>query len=324
MAENASVFTISQVGAEGTAGTGAVAGTVLPALSFKLDVDATFQEFTPMGYKYATEVAIGKEWATFDVEGYGCFNCIVYPLSGVMGTATIGAGSITTWTFTPSSTAADTDKTFSIENGSSTRAVRANYGRLTGFSYHIDREKFEIGGGGFAQRLTEGTTLTGSAKTVSLVPMLPQNANLYLDTTTGGLGGTKYTRVLSVDFEMSDKANPLWVLNSANTSFVADVEVKPKATLKAVVEHDAANGGTLFSFMRAGTRLFGRVECTGDTIQGGTAYTFKHDMALEVLEAPKFGDQDGARTQEYTFGVVHDSTWGKSQSILIYNLQTGL
>ena len=99
MAENASVFTISQVGAEGTAGTGAVAGTVLPALSFKLDVDATFQEFTPMGYKYATEVAIGKEWTVFDVEGYGCFNCIVYPLSGVMGTATIGAGSITTWTF---------------------------------------------------------------------------------------------------------------------------------------------------------------------------------------------------------------------------------
>jgi hypothetical protein len=61
MAENASVFTISQLGAEGTAGVAATAGTILPALAFKLDVDATFQEFAPMGYKYATKIAIGKE-----------------------------------------------------------------------------------------------------------------------------------------------------------------------------------------------------------------------------------------------------------------------
>lgn len=324
MPENASVFTISQLGAEGTAGTGATAGTVLPALAFALDPDATFQEISPLGYKYPTDVVIGKEWATFDVSGYGCFNCIVYPLSGVMGTATITSGSVISWAFAPSSTAADTDKTFTIENGSSTRAVRATYGRLTSFGYHIDREKIELSGGGFAQRLAEGTTLTGSAKTVALAPMLPQNADLFLDTTSAGLGGSKMTRVLSVDYELSDKANPLWVVNSANTSFVADVEQKPKATLKLVVEHDAANGGTLFSYMRAGTRLFGRVKVTGDTISGGTAYTFQHDMALEVAEAPKFGDEDGVRTLEYTYNVVHDATWGKSQVVQIYNSQTSL
>jgi hypothetical protein len=27
---------------------------------------------------------------------------------------------------------------------------------------------------------------------------------------------------------------------------------------------------------------------------------------------------------EYTYDVVHDSTWGKSQTVLIYNTQTGL
>ena len=324
MAENASVFTITQLGAEGTAGTGATAGTVLPALSFTLDPDVTFQEIRPMGYKRATETVIGKEWTTFAVEGQGCFNCIVYPLSGVMGTATITAGSITTWVFTPSDTAADTDKTFSIENGSATRAIRANYGRLTGLNYHIDREKVEIGGDGFAQRMTEGTTLTGSAKTVTIAPMLPANADVYLDITSGGIGGTKFTRVLSVDYELSDKAQPVWVLNSANTYFVADVESPPGNTLKIVVEHDAANGGTLYSYMRAGTRLFGRVKVTGDTIQGGTAYTFQHDMALEASAPPKFNDQDGLRTMEYTYNVVYDATWGKSQTVTIYNLQTGL
>ena len=324
MAENASVFTLTQLGAEGTAGTGAVAGTVLPALAFTLDVDGTFQEIRPMGYKHNTEVVIGKEWSPFNVEGFGCFNCIVYPLSGVMGTATITAGSVVTWAFTPSSTAADKDKTFSIENGSSTRAIRANYGRLTDFTYHIDREKVEIGGAGFAQRMTEGTTLTGSAKTVTLSPMLPQNADVYLDTASGSLGNTKMTRVLSVDYELTGKANPLWVLNSANTSFVADVEVAPTNQLKIVVEHDAANAGTLFSYMRAGTRLFGRVKVTGDTIQGGTAYTFSHDMALEVAAPPKFNDQDGVRVMEYTYNVVFDATWGKSQTVTVYNLQTGL
>ena len=73
MAENASVFTLTQLGAEGTAGTGAVAGTVLPALAFTLDVDGTFQEIRPMGYKHNTEVVIGKEWSPFNVEGFGCF-----------------------------------------------------------------------------------------------------------------------------------------------------------------------------------------------------------------------------------------------------------
>ena len=324
MAENASVFTLTQLGSEGTAGVGALAGTILPALAFALDPDATFQEIAPMGYKYPTEVVIGKEWTTFDVSGFGCFNCIIYPLSGVMGTATITSGSVVTWAFAPSSTAADTDKTYTIENGSSTRAVRATYGRLTGFGYHIDREKIEISGGGFAQRLAEGTTLTGTPKTVTLAPMLPQNADLYLDTASGSLGNSKMTRVLSVDYELADKANPLWVVNSANTSFVADVEAKPKATLKLVVEHDAANGGTLFSYMRAGTRLFGRVKVTGDTISGGTAYTFQHDMALEVADAPKFGDQDGVRTLEYTYDVVHDAGWGKAQQVTVYNLQTSL
>ena len=324
MAENASVFTLTQIGSEGTAGVRGVPGTVLPALAYKLDTDATFMEFMPMGFKYDTEVAIGKEWATFDIEGYGCFNCIVYPLAGVMGTATITAGSITQWAFTPSATAADADKTFTIQNGSSARAIDATYGRLTSFSYHIDREKVEIGGGGFAQRLTEGTTLQGSTKSVSLVPMLPAGFDFYADTTSGGIGGTKLTRVLSIDYETGDKANPLWVVNSANTSYVADVEVKPKKTLKIVVEHDAANGGTLFAYMRAGTRLFARVKGTADVIQGGTAYTFQHDMALELMSAPKFGDQDGARTQEYQYAVVYDSGWGKAETFLIYNLQTGL
>ena len=168
MPENASVFTLTQLGAEGTAGTRGVPGTIVPSMAWKIDPDMTFQEFAPMGYKRNIEVVVGKEWCAFDIEGYGCYNCIVYPLSGVYGTATITAGSITQWTFTPSSTAVDPDKTFTIQNGSSVRAIDATYGRVTSFSYHIDRDKFEIGGGGFAQRMTEGTTLQGSAKTDSV------------------------------------------------------------------------------------------------------------------------------------------------------------
>jgi hypothetical protein len=323
MPENASVFTLTQIGQEGTAGTRGVPGTIVPAMAWVLDTDATFQEFAPMGFKYPSEVAIGKEWCGFDIEGYGCFNCLPYALGGIMGTATITAGSITTWAFTPSATSVDAGKTFTIQNGSSVRAIDATYGKVSAFSYHIDRDKFEIGGAGFAQRMTEGTTLQGSAKTVDLKPILPQGCDVYVDTTSGGLGGTKLTRVLSVDFEHSDAAGPLWVVNSSNTSFVADVELKPSVTLKLVVEHDSANGGTLFYYMRAGQRLFARVQGTGDIIQGGTAYTFRHDMALELLEPPTFGDQDGVRTMEYTYAVVNDATWGKPMTFLLYNLQTG-
>lgn len=323
MAENTNVFTLTQIGREGTAGVRGVPGTVVPAMAWKIDPDMTFQQFAPMGWKRNVEVVIGKEWTTFEIEGYGCFNCLPYVLGGVYGTATITAGSVTTWAFTPLSNAADQDVTFTIQNGSSVRAIDATYGRVTSFNYHIDREKFEIGGNGFAQRMTEGTTLQGSTKTVDLKPILPQGCDVWVDTTSGGLGSTKLTRLLSLDYELGDKANPLWAINSANTSFVADVEVFPSATLKMVVEHDASNGGTLYHYLRSGQRLFIRVQGTGDVIQGGTAYTFRHDMCVEASAAPPFGDQDGVRTQEYTYTLVHDATWGKSETLLLYNLQTG-
>lgn len=324
MPENASVFNLTVLGAEGTAGIIPTMGTVIPAFGLTLNPEMTFQPIKPMGYKVPTEVAIGKNWASFTLdEGQGCFNSIVYPLSGVMGTATITAGSVTSWVFTPSATAADTDKTFTIQNGNSVRAIQANYGRFTSFGYEITREKMAVTGGGFAKAITEGATLAGTTKTVAIQPMLPGGFTVYADPTSGALGTTKLARLLSAKYDRGDKANPLWTVDSSNTSFVADVEVAPPIRVTIQIEHDA-QAGTVYNQLLGGTRLFMRVKGTGDAIQGGTAYTFQHDMALEAAAAPSFDDSDGVRTMTYQYNVVYDATWAKLETVQIYNTQTGL
>lgn len=325
MAENAVVFNLTQVGAEGTAGTWATPGTVTPAFSWSLSPTATVQEFRPMGYKYNTETAIGKEWSELSVEGYGCYNCMPYILSGVMGTATITAGAITGWAFAPSSTAADTDKTYTVENnGGGVRNVAAGYGRLTGWGYSIDREKFDVKASGFAQRVVEGSTATASPKSVALVPILPSQVTVFMDNTAAGLGTTRLTRVLSVEFEQSDKAAPLWVVNDAATSFVADVEQAPTAQLRIVAEYDATSGTIWTGSLRSGDRKFVRVQGSGALIAGGTSYLFQHDMALEAADAFTFGDADGVWTIEMVFGLTHDATWGYAQKATLKNTQTTL
>jgi len=325
MPENATVFNLTQVGAEGAAGTWATAGTVTPAFSWTLNPAATVQEFRPAGYKFNTETAIGKDWSELSVEGNACYNCLPYILSGVMGTATITAGAITNWAFAPSSTAADTDKTFTVENnGGGVRNVAAGYGRLTGWGYSIDREAFSVTASGFAQRLVEGSTATASTKAVTLVPILPSQVAVFMDNSAATLGTTRLTRVLSLEFEQSDKAAPLWTVNDAVTSYAADVEQPPTAQLRIVAEYDSVSGTIWTGSLRNGDRKFVRVQGSGAVIAGGTSYLFQHDMALEAADAFTFGDSDGVKTIEMVFGLTHDATWGYAQKATLKNTQTTL
>jgi hypothetical protein len=123
---------------------------------------------------------------------------------------------------------------------------------------------------------------------------------------------------------MGDRFNPVWVLNSANTSFVAHVEQEPTAQVTLMVEADAAGMG-LLSTMRAGSTQFLRIKATSANTAGvGNPYSLTLDQAVKVSDVGDFSDEDGVYAIEYTFDVVYDATWAKALQVELVNKQTAL
>lgn len=327
MVERASVSQQVQIGVESTPGTNVAADKLLTAMGIELTPNMNFEKFAPMGLKYDTLVAMLQEWSTFSLKGVPTYTEIVYPLSSVLTTVTPSTTTgVTTWTFTPSTGSPDTVKTFTIQRGSSVQAEKVNYGIISEFNVKFSPTASDMGGSGFAKALQYGITMTPTPTSIGLQPILPINVSVYLDTTSAGLGTTKLTRVLSASWNIKNRRGPLFVVDGAQSSFVADVELKPEMTIDLSLEMDSA-GVALVSNARAGDKRWLRIEALGITIPSGTPttpFTFRIDAPVEISSVGGSGDQDGVYKMDYTFDCVHDATWGQAVQVVVKNNITAL
>jgi hypothetical protein len=231
-----------------------------------------------------------------------------------------------TWTYAPSSTAVDTVKTYTIEQGSSVRAHKITNALVTEVEYDFSRKGVDIKGSGIGTAISDGITMTASPSTIAEKPILPTDVDIYLDNTSGGLGTTKLTRAVKCNVKVSDRFGPVWVLNSANTSYVATIESEPKAEVKLMVEADTA-GMALLTNMRNTSTQFMRVSCTSPDNAGSTGtnkYSLVWDSAVKVKDVSDFSDEDGVYAIEWTFDMVHDATWGKAMTVSNVNSLSAL
>lgn len=329
MAERTSVTQVCQFGTETTKGTSVAANKLLPSVALNFGVQASFTEVRASGNKFPTLEVLGKEWVNIKAPAQPTtFDEITHFLTSLLAyAASVQQGATTAylWTLAPSSTVEDTVKSFTIEQGSSYRAHKATYCQAVGMQLSGDRDKIDFSADFVGQALTDGITLTASPTSLPQAPLLAKDATVYLDTTSGGLGTTKLSRVLSWELALKNKVGPLWIVDKATTSFVALVEMPIDATFKVMVEADA-NGMTHLTNMRAGSRRFIRLDVTSDTL-AGTAFPYyaKFDFAGEVAEQPsEFSDKDGVYAIEYTYKLVHDATWGKALTVGVMNKQTAV
>lgn len=318
----------TQLGVETTSGTAVAANKRLHSFGLKLDDAADFDRFGPMGQLLDTIAVVRREWSTFAVEGYPDYQNVVYPLSGVIGAATIttpgGGTNSRLWTFTLSSDGTNTPKTFTVQNGDGTTAEQAAYGLFNSFGLSLARSSEQkISGDGFAQRLDYAATLTASPTEIPAIPILATHLDVFADDTSGGIGTTKLTRDFAADFSIGDRYNPLWTINSAVTSFASHIIQKPAIALKLTLGNDAA-ARALVTTMRAGATKFIRLQALGDIIEGSIPYRLRVDTACKVVAAPSRGDVEGAATLEWEFAVIHDATWGKGLEITVQNSLTAL
>lgn len=233
------------------------------------------------------------------------------------------------WQFTPPLSGAANPQTYTYQQGDSVRAEQMAYLLFSGWGYKIDRKSpVTISGDFMGQLITDPATMTPNPTIVPLLPMVGKQTNIYLDTTSAGIGTTQLTAFVSFEFAASGYYGPLWFLNRANPSWSAHVDLAPKNEVKLQMEADS-QGMSLLAHMQAGDTVYVRVDALGPVIDAPNAINaeMKHDMALKVSNVSEFSDKDGLYAIEWTLEVVEDSSWGASgtaQTLTLTNTLSAL
>lgn len=335
MPERQTVAQVQQIGKETTPGTAVAATKRLGSISLSPGVNAETAMFRPQGLKFATVQALNQEWVEGDVEGQPTYEEVITPLAGVMGapvsSAILDGATPTTayqHVFTPSSSAADSPVTYTLEQGDAVQAERMAHLLFTAFSLELSRSEVSQGGSFFARAVQKAFTMTPAlAIPTALTPILPGQFSLYTAASAALLGTTQtqLLRVISANPQVGDKYNPAWFVNAAEPSFTTFTEAAEGPTSESglTVEADAIGMG-LLDKLRDGSTIYLRLEAKGPVIyNAGTqlnlAYRFCWDMALKAREVDTWSDEDGIWAIPFTFQMVHDATWGKSQQITVVN-----
>jgi hypothetical protein len=155
------------IGLESTPGVAVPATKKFGALGITPAASIEVNQFAPMGTKYTTVAAVGKDFATASLAGQATYTELVYPLASVLCLPVIttpGGGSLSrNFLFEPAASAADTVATFTVEQGDPlTRAQRFSNAIVNDFTLNFDRSKTDLGGSMFGTALVDGITLSGS------------------------------------------------------------------------------------------------------------------------------------------------------------------
>jgi hypothetical protein len=332
MADRYPVSEVVQIGVESTAGTNVVPTKQMASMSVELNTALETDSFGPMGTLTDTIITPRQEWVEGELSATPTYTEIVYPLSNIFGAATIttptGATLRRLWSWNPSATTPWTPKTWTVRRGvPGGTAEEAGYCLLSGLNLSFSRtDTPEIGGDLFARRLDYAASMaTTGVTTPTLVPMLPSEGSVFLDSTGAGVGTTRLLRDFSYEMEITDLFGPIWPINALLDSFAAHGVQKPDIECRLTLGNDAV-GTSPVANMRAGTAVFIRYQSVStQMIEASDPFKFTIDVAAMVKEAPERSDQDGLlSTLDWTFGVVSDATWGSWIRVAVETNLTGL
>lgn len=324
MTDRASIFQGIQLGVESTHGTGVAADKQLLSLTCEPTIEMESSTFKPTGHKYPTIVVPNREWTSAKLGGPLTYGEIVYLLSSVLEVVTPArnipsTGLSYTWTFNPAQAAADTVKTFTVEQGDSSRAHKFTYGLVTELGIAFSRNEITLDGAMIGQRLDDDITMTATPTAIEVVPVLPGQGNLYLSDTQAGLAGASaLDRGFAFGFKIGNRFGPIWPIKSTATSFDGHVETEPSAECTLLMEADDTGMGLLTN-MRAGSTKWARIQYLGDTIETIYKYKFQIDVPLKITKVNSLGDQDGIYAVEYTAVPAYDATWAKPFEVVVVN-----
>ncbi len=268
-----------QIGAEATTALGTNVAATKELLCYDLvfapEGDTGF--YRGSGRKYESEQEQNTEWSAATWTGNPDYNGIIYPLVSIGGNvAPVAHGTSSTakdWIITPPVTGSIVPRTYTVEQGDGTYAKKVNYLLFTDFSYTFERKSTTMTAKSMSQSLQAGITLTSSPTIVALAPIPGKHVNVYMDSTSGGLGTTQLTKVMKCVVSLSGYYGQFFPLNRANASYTAHVDMPPTATIKLLVEADSTGLATMQAAWEAGTTEFIRVQAQGAVIDNQQTVT---------------------------------------------------
>lgn len=234
------------------------------------------------------------------------------------------------WTFLGPVAGVASPITYTLQQGDVVDAEQYAYLIFSGWGYTFTRkQEVQISGDWFSQTFTDGISLTASPTNVALLPMTGAQFNVYLDTTSAGIGVTQLTDPLKVDFKPSNYFGQYFPINRANASYTSHLDTLPKNELKLTLQANSTGIAVRGNYLQTGTRAYVRVSGVGATIDTPNSIkaAMTHDMAVFVSDMAEFSDVDGVYAVEYTLQVAEDMAWtqaGMSQKLLLTNLLAGL
>lgn len=252
MPERASVGSVTQVGVEVTPGTAVACNKQIQSAVIMVRDTPKTVAHTMQGAKHPGSILLAQESTEATLTGWPAYAADVYWWSCLYGAASIssiGVGS-NKWLFQPAGVNADTPKNLTVQNGSSVRAHQFAFGTLTDYGWKWSRKDITLDGKMIGQQLTDNISLTGSPTIIADIPVDPDDLQVYLDTTSGGLGTTRLTRVFSCDFSVAGKYGPIWPSDRSHMDWTAVVDLVHKLEVKMLVEADAA-GMAILANLRA-------------------------------------------------------------------------
>lgn len=346
MPERSSVAQVQQIGVEVTPGTAVAATRRLGAMSIVPTINPETDPYRPQGAKFPTVMTMNREWAEVAMDGKPTYEEVVYPLAMALTAPTVSQimdGGTPTgvyeWDFSPSTTAADSPKTVTLENGQSgVQAEKFAHVMLASFGIEFSRAEVSMSGSGFAQAAVAGITPTAAlAFPATLTPVQPGHFSVYMADTQAALssGGAsdatkKLTRVVSGNANVEDRFTPAWFVNQAIQSFTTFVEGADGTggTSALTLEADAA-AMALLPTLRTGAKKFIRLEAIGPVVynagaQPNLAMRLRWDQCVTIGDVDTMSDEDGIYAIPFTFQPTHDTTWGKAHQVVVRNTVTAL
>jgi hypothetical protein len=329
VAERSSISQSSQIGVESTPGTPVAAGKRLGSMGFKFAPKTTIKKLLPAGQKYASLQILGKEWTEAGINGLAVYPELPYAYACSVNTPTIAQitdGVTPTGayrhTFVSNTFGDDAPKTLTIEQGSGVRAHRMANAIFREYTWAWSRDEIELGGTVLGRAIQDGVTLTASPTTLPQVPVRPSELSVYLDEAHADLGETKLLRALKGEFNIADRFDPLWVVDAAQASYAATIEVEPKVEFKVTQEANAQGMESLLA-MRNGENRYLRLQAYGPVIYSAAdpeddiRHSVTIDMCGQVSDVGELGDEDGVYGVEWTFSANHDASWGSGKAFQI-------
>lgn len=321
---------VLQLAPEVTPGTLLAATKRFSAVNVTGDDQNEFSQIDVQGRKYGSGFNKNKQWMEWGVEGAVNFNELPYFLCSLVRSVTPTALTGTEtgayqWDWNPDTFAPETVQSYTFERGyPGSSGERNAYNLMTGLELAADRDDFRLSGGFRGRQLIYPFIVTDSGVAdIPDVRAFPGDLDAYMDTTSGGLGGTKLTTAYGVTWRLNDRRGVAWPINSALDSWGSPVETRPTPEYVLVLEDDATCR-QIMDYAESRTTSWHRFTATGPTIAGSAAYLLRIDMPLRVKGIGAQQDVDGVTCREITFGMVHDPTWAKAYAIRVVNTLAAL